>query len=789
MWQSRCTHLLEGPQPSVLLGSPEWGMPYLIASLHDPKRPLIWLALDSRDVGDSIVQGNKLAEAIYSGIGKALFGYAMPVGYGLTVLRANLSQLGPITLALSGAEYSLEIAQHFLSLSGPQVRVILHFFELPAGLSLPKEAKLIGPEQLRLTPSEAAHLAGNQPKERVQELYWETDGAFEKFVAAISPDMSPALSRPSPGEYLNDRPLGGATEQELEHVAYQHLLRGTPNHLLERLRGMTSLPALRWRFAAALELGQEQAMLPEVESTLGQHELPELRALFAEAQLRLGQTERSIQEATLAVQQKPSVQTLYSHSRVVQTHNALESLNSAQRALHIAEQKGNAYEQVRCALLLTQTHMGGFGEYRKALGWARFALKLLREESISSQALRLEVLNEWAFLQMLTHSTDGLAAHLRTELEYTHEVYPRLAWLFRSTLADVLLAAGQTPQALELYQELWENVRNRYSYGMAANLMVRALLDNDNLTVAREHATYALHITEDLPMLYRRRALLAQGMILAIAQPKAAIEVLKPVLESFSQVPYAPRMAQTALYLAKAYLEVGESTKAKAVLERTRPAYEQLGLQGLHYLAGPKSAFEGVLQLVHSEPAALELFFLGRPEARYLGKPLDLRRRHADLLLALAQHPDGLSAERLSLMVYGEEGASSTAKSDLSRLRSLLPIESRPYRIATSVWADFLEVPKLLREGRISEALQYYKGPLLPESKSPLVADERLVLEESLRLAILASKDPDAVFGLAERLGMDLEVWETALELLPPQDHRRSQAQAQRNRISRDWQK
>ncbi len=63
----------------------------------------------------------------------------------------------------------------------------------------------------------------------------------------------------------------------------------------------------------------------------------------------------------------------------------------------------------------------------------------------------------------------------------------------------------------------------------------------------------------------------------------------------------------------------------------------------------------------------------------------------------------------------------------------------------------------------------------------------RLELEEALRRAALASKDPDALFLLAERLGEDLEAWEALLELLPLEDPRLPIAQARVARLRGEW--
>ena len=127
------------------------------------------------------------------------------------------------------------------------------------------------------------------------------------------------------------------------------------------------------------------------------------------------------------------------------------------------------------------------------------------------------------------------------------------------------------------------------------------------------------------------------------------------------------------------------------------------------------------------------------------GGRLDLYPLWADVLALLAQHPEGLSAEQLLLLLYGDEGKLSTLKATLSKVRRLLPITRPPYRIGVPFEADFLTVEALLRKGHLRAGLELYKGPLLPESNAPGITEMRSTLEELLRQAALTSQDPDAL--------------------------------------------
>ena len=152
--------------------------------------------------------------------------------------------------------------------------------------------------------------------------------------------------------------------------------------------------------------------------------------------------------------------------------------------------------------------------------------------------------------------------------------------------------------------------------------------------------------------------------------------------------------------------------------------------------------------------------------------------RPAEILTTLALHPDGLTGEQLTLLLYGEDGNPTTLRGEIHRLRALLGTEllrTRPYRLAAVVDADFLRVRAALRAGRPHDALQACHGELLPRSDAPAVRDLRDELTAGLRHAILAVTDVELVHRFAEHpLGIeDLEVHEHLLDLLGPDDPRR----------------
>jgi hypothetical protein len=186
---------------------------------------------------------------------------------------------------------------------------------------------------------------------------------------------------------------------------------------------------------------------------------------------------------------------------------------------------------------------------------------------------------------------------------------------------------------------------------------------------------------------------------------------------------------------------------------------------------------------------ALSLRLLGDNPAVLLdGAPVAVTLRPAELLAALALHPDGLTAERLALLLYGEDGNPTTVRGEVLRLRTLIGsdvLRTRPYRLDADVDTDFGTVARALRAGRPLDALRACAGALLPRSDAPAVREERDALAAGLRRAVLAADETELLAEYARHpLGRDdLAVHDRLLELLPAHDRRRPPVAAHRDRL------
>lgn len=125
-----------------------------------------------------------------------------------------------------------------------------------------------------------------------------------------------------------------------------------------------------------------------------------------------------------------------------------------------------------------------------------------------------------------------------------------------------------------------------------------------------------------------------------------------------------------------------------------------------------------------------------------------LSPRHAEIVLLLAEHPQGMTSEELAVALAEHDLSVVTIRAEVSRLRRVAPDllrEGSPYRLRGSLRSDVTAVRASLAAGDLAGALATYPGPALPASRAPGVEAIRAALEGDLRAAVMASTDPHAV--------------------------------------------
>lgn len=170
---------------------------------------------------------------------------------------------------------------------------------------------------------------------------------------------------------------------------------------------------------------------------------------------------------------------------------------------------------------------------------------------------------------------------------------------------------------------------------------------------------------------------------------------------------------------------------------------------------------------------------------------LRLSRRHSEIVALLASSPGGLTGDELGVLLYEEDGGTSTLRAELNRLRGLLGEEllaSRPYRLTAPVTGDWLAVEAQLAAGDLRSAMKGYGGPVLPRSTAPGVVRLREALAASLRQALLRSRAPELMSAWT-RSGWgrdDYDMWLAQQAVVPVSSPMRALVDGQIARLDRE---
>ena len=242
----------------------------------------------------------------------------------------------------------------------------------------------------------------------------------------------------------------------------------------------------------------------------------------------------------------------------------------------------------------------------------------------------------------------------------------------------------------------------------------------------------------------------------------------------------------------------------EAVAPQTLPLVEaavaaleaELRIQRLSAVDPPTVArfFGSVPPVSPPRPTSARLDVLGRDHGQLdlADGPAEISPRHAEILTLLAWNRDGLSADRLSLLLTDQANAVDNLRAEMVRLRRVLEqvgpriiIASRPYRLETPVELDAQRVLAFLERGAHRVALGAYRGPVLPSSTAPGIVEIRTEVSARLRQAMLSDASADLLLEYArtDEATYDSEVWRACLELLPARSPKRASVVARLGRI------
>ncbi len=818
MWLRRKVERLEGYGRTTIVEAPaEYGFRRVAEEYRSNSTNVVIVALEPADSGDASRVSDKLAEACAAAFSGPLFSGTLGYLEQVALLRTNREFLRPLTLILLSADYSVHLATALLSLAGDGVRVIVQFAEVPPDFRIPAGATLVGSNDLRLSREEAIDLAVHEgvPVD-VDELLYASEGACERFLTELNRErwrqsqnqfaLLPPETGTSPPTLnvdtlirklererrwiqafeLSARSAGKHVTELVARAGDEYCLRGNLHRMWRVLRSLTDdtrrhPETALWYFIAGLTSGQASVVRREFREQLQRNEIPELRALY----VLLGWSVTPLRDAELASRRSGnSALALRAHAYAYilsgEPERALSLLEKLKRWVDGSELLGQriavASETVLANLVagrygiafqkasLLQRHLAG-----RSYGGERNTV-VTSSSSALAAALTGNREVAWAIIERVT--TDGLSLAVPAFLNRI------------SLLAESCLLIDRPEKAQSLI-ELADGIDGGGLHYLAR---IRTLLANGNRPAAVRATKGRLLVSNgDAPDLNGAAVHLALANVLSALDPEAALLHLEKAGEGLRENYNAPLLAQVKLLEACLRLREGNLELARDILEEHVRELRGIAMEAWIGMAAPAGLDAEARELWQLSRSKLVLKFLGERTAYLGGEPLNLPLRWAEMLAVLATNPQGLTGEQLVAMIYRDAASISTVKANLSRLRRVIPISSRPYRVLVKTGSDFVDIYSALDAGKVGEAVELYKGPLLPDSDAPAIVEMREHLEETLRQAVIASDDVSVLLALARRLGDDLELWEHVVERMDPHRPEHPLAIAQVKRIERSW--
>lgn len=168
-----------------------------------------------------------------------------------------------------------------------------------------------------------------------------------------------------------------------------------------------------------------------------------------------------------------------------------------------------------------------------------------------------------------------------------------------------------------------------------------------------------------------------------------------------------------------------------------------------------------------------------------------LSARHSEIAVLVALADRGMTTAELAVALSDDDLPEVTVRAELSRLRQVLGglrLESRPYRFVEPIRTDIDDLRADLEAGRLRQAVARYRGPLLPDSQAPAIAEARDDLHQRVRSHLVAGDDPDAMLGFADTAHGrdDYELWDRIARVLPRTSPRYTQVVEHLERLDAD---
>lgn len=816
LWYERVgTQLLALPALAFLSCSRQSGIQKAVRRLHGLTAPLVELWIEDRSQAASAAQ--LLAQAVDAALGSPLFGKEAQLSRALSTLTDYQRLAGPLSFVIGWANHCPELVAQLAGISRRGSNVLL-----VSDSALPSRAPPgftpVSDAFLRLGYDEAVlESRGALADEDVASLLKSSGAQFGRFTAELARvvgrdqlavgavnvwgdkegvDVGGLITT-----YVRSGRLTDAFDVACTHLPdrVEELMDAAGNHYFNRgayeylwLR-LSQLPAevtysgrvAFWLACSAAATNRQAALKRHAATVMSQHDAPEVQATTAVVLA----AEDMLTQTALAVRKKRSAVTLWAHATaLMRSGDRSKPIALLREAMSVAEREQADHLVIGCALGIAEVQLRQ-GNYKDCVDWARWALTEAEGRELGNSPKRVAGLALLGTALLLLGQQDEARLHLdRVLLSDKQAADPNYGPMLVA-LGHSAFVEGDFHRAERLYESAHLGA-TAGNYCLTAVNLLAVLLAKGQAGAALRLAETAYTVSRTSDAYEAAIGDLMMGMAATENQPERAERHLLAALGGFTLTTADLHAAQAAAWLAVVRLRSGQRKEATEALKLGLTGIRQLGVTGWRLICGAHPLTEAARRLWPNDEYELEFDFLGARAARAGSTGFELGLRASEIVAILAIHQDGLSGELLSLHLYGDAPrAPSTLKSNISRLRELVPITSGPYRIDATCRADFLQVLELLSGGQLQRALNLYKGPLLPGSNAPLVVEWRAHIDDSVRLAVTRSADPDHLIQLATLLDDDLELWELARNSVPMSDYRRPVINARIRRIRANWEK
>lgn len=814
LWSERVAkEILRSGSRGVLVCDPDSGIEWAIRRLEISELPVLRIWIE--DVGSTSLQ-ETLANSIRRSFGHELADSNAPLQSILARLAVLLDRLGPVFVVIGWFENLTSHVPDLIRAIPSNCRVLV-VSQTATGLLDELDLDVIDSSFLAMRVEEA-RVAQSDSLDRmyIQRAYTESGGKFGLFLSAL--DAGPMNLEPYVAQIAADssrRAFGQVDEPMLRALwangrvveAFDLACTDFPSLVPEYVEKagnllfdcgafhflwdcLSALPlATRqspevayWLYAVGAAINRLSEVQDLAQDVLDKSDAPNLRA--AVAVMRPGvkidaETQRAVSCDETAVTVRARA---FAMAVCGDRHSPVLLLR---RAMALAERLDANHLVVACALDISNQEIT-LGRLRSGRDWALWALGQIEHRHLSEDYRRQTALSGAAFANLLLGNLQEAGRYISQMNPDTTRIGVPTYESVISTMGDWYLLNDDARKASYYYE------RNLAAgpvtqYASASLDVVKASLAESDFDRALQQAESAYSLSRTSTPLERALGSLAMGMALSSVDGRRALTHLSEAQISLAQTSFAIFEAQALLWVARIQYERNNLEATRHALEMASKFTAELGSLGWQFLLANYERADDLRGLQDGGVPIVSLNFLGGSNVQIDGEIVTPSLRHCEILTVLADRQGGIPSEALQLLVFGDDGTLATTKSTVSRLRKTVPVSAAPYRIQATVVADFLQLLDFLDKGKVHQALRLYNGALLPESDAPGVIELRNYITESLRYAVLASRDADLLIQLGTVLEDDLEVWEVARSSLAIDDRRKPLVTARIRRVKASW--